>query len=273
MPPDAGADRIEERDGKRTNLERESFAHRQVGRACRRGGEKEDAHPAGGQRLRREQVLAEQIAGQGEQDARHGIGQRDHDLAADGVEQTAEQDRSEHVARGKRQDVPAHLIGRRAVEIGQDQRVGEEDGVVEEGLCRHQGEPDQVRSAVGHEQRAGDFAKGRVVAHAQPNARRPASRRAPTPPRRRFDAAHDGLGFGDRAMGHQPAGAFRNPASHQEDDQSYRSSDQEREPPAKPRIDKGRIEQDDRAARPQRRSDPETSVDQKIGPAAQARRE
>ena len=72
-------------------------------------------------------------------------------------------------------------------------------------------------------------------------------------------------------MGHQPAGAFRNPASHQEDDQSYQSSDQEREPPAKPRIDKGRIEQDDRAARPQRCSDPETSVDQKIGPAAQAR--
>ena len=142
MPPDASADRIEERDGKRTHLEREGFAHREVGRARRGGGEKEDARPAGGQRLRREQVPAEQIAGQGEQDPRHSIGQRDHDLAADGVEQTAEQDRSEHVACGKRQDVPAHLIGRRAVEIGQDQRVGEEDGVVEEGLCRHQGEPD-----------------------------------------------------------------------------------------------------------------------------------
>src|SRR5580692_5439482 len=107
---DAGADGIEEGDGEGANLQRENLAHRQIRRACRRRGEEEYGHPGDGQRGRGEQVLAEQISGDGKQNAGERIGRRDHDLAADGIEQAAEQERPEHVTRGERQDVPADCI-------------------------------------------------------------------------------------------------------------------------------------------------------------------
>src|SRR5579862_3379422 len=66
---DAGADGVEEGNGERANLQRENLAHRQIGRACRRGGEEEHDHPGGGQGRRGEEVLAEQVRGDGEHDA------------------------------------------------------------------------------------------------------------------------------------------------------------------------------------------------------------
>ena len=79
-------------------------------------------------------------------------------------------DRPEHVAGGERQNIPADLLGRDVVEVGQDQRVGEEDGVVEEGLRGHQQKPDQCALAIDLEQRAGDLARagcGRACAAAR----------------------------------------------------------------------------------------------------------
>jgi len=87
-----------------------------------------------------------------------------------------------------------------------------------------------------------------------------------------FDLAHNGLGLFDEAMGDQPARAFRNPTSHDENDKSYRGADQEGQPPSQRRVDKGGIEQDDRAACAHGRSDPEAAVDQEVSPAAQAAR-
>ena len=60
---DAGADRIEEGDRKRANLQRKNLAHGQIGGARSRRGEEEHDHPGGGQRLQGEKILAEQIAG------------------------------------------------------------------------------------------------------------------------------------------------------------------------------------------------------------------
>ena len=85
------------------------------------------------------------------------------------IEQPAEQDRAEHVARRERQDVPADPIRRRLIEVGQDQRIGEEDRVIEKCLRRHQAQTHQRALAIGHEQSARDFGKRRVVAHAQPD--------------------------------------------------------------------------------------------------------
>ena len=45
------ADGVEDRDRERANLEREGFAHREIGRARRRRGKEEDHHP--GKRLAR----------------------------------------------------------------------------------------------------------------------------------------------------------------------------------------------------------------------------
>src|SRR5208282_3177859 len=63
-----------------------------------------------------------------------------------------------------------------------------------------------------------------------------------------FDLAYNCLGLFDETVDDQPARAFRNPTSHEENDKSYRGADQERQPPSQRRIDKSGIEQDDRAA-------------------------
>jgi hypothetical protein len=85
-----------------------------------------------------------------------------------------------------------------------------------------------------------------------------------------LDLAYDCLGLFDETVGDQPARAFRNPTSHDENDKSYRGADQEGQPPSQRRVDKGWIEQDDRAACAHGRSDPEAAVDQEVSPAAQA---
>ena len=87
----------------------------------------------------------EQVAHAGKQQTGDRIGDGDHRTAPDGVEQPPEKHRPEKVSGGERQQVPTDMIGADAVEIGQHQRVGEEDGVVEEGLCRHQRQTHEVR--------------------------------------------------------------------------------------------------------------------------------
>jgi len=49
------------------------------------------------------------------------------------------------------------------------------------------------------------------------------------------------------AMRDQPSRTFRDPESHKKDQASQAGANQETEPPAKIRIDKSRIKQDQRA--------------------------
>jgi hypothetical protein len=69
------------------------------------------------------------------------------------VEQPAEQQRSEKIAGRERQDVPSDLgWDRDAEEIGQHQREGEEDRVVEKRLRDHQHQSNHGTLAIGREQ-------------------------------------------------------------------------------------------------------------------------
>ena len=87
--------------------------------------------------------MGEQGAAHQQRQARQRIGRSDHDAAAERVEETAEQERAEKIAEREWQDVPADLVGTHCIEFRQHQRVGEEDGVVEEGLRGHQGKADE----------------------------------------------------------------------------------------------------------------------------------
>ena len=211
--------------------------------------------------------MAEQYGGDGQQDAGYRVGRCDHHLASDRVEQVAEQQRPQHIAGGERQDVPADLIRRRAIEVGQDQRVSEENRVVEERLRHHQAQAHQSAPTIGFKQSVRDFGKRRVAARAQPHF--PSRRQRPAPRRLRFDASHDVIGRRGSSVRHQPTRAFWNPKSHNENHKSDCSADQEGEPPADCGVDDGGIEQNERATRTQRRADPETAVDEEIGPAAE----
>ena len=87
------------------------------------------------------------------------------------VEQGPEQQRAEEIAGRERQQIPADAIRGDAVEVGQDQRVGEEDRVVKERLGGHQTEADQRSLAIGLKQRAQHFDQRRMAAYAQTHAR------------------------------------------------------------------------------------------------------
>jgi hypothetical protein len=63
-------------------------------------------------------MLLEQQAGDQQQDARQDVGARDHRLAADRVEQAAEQDRAEEVAgRETRPQLPDRSLRKRAAMV------------------------------------------------------------------------------------------------------------------------------------------------------------
>ena len=115
--------------------------------------------------LRAERADRKQIARQRQQHARDAIGERDHRAPSQRIEQPAEQQRSEKIAGRKRQNVPADLVRGDAEEIGQHQREGEEDRVVEERLRCHQRQADQRTGAIRCEQRVRHLAKRGMIAH------------------------------------------------------------------------------------------------------------
>src|SRR3712207_2644431 len=110
------------------------------GGAGRRGGEEEDHAPQRRLRDRGKDVLLEQVAGHGHQDARDQVTARDHRYPAYGVEEPSQEKGPEEVADGERDEVQPDAATGDIVEVGQDQGVGKEDGVVEKRLGAHERE-------------------------------------------------------------------------------------------------------------------------------------
>ena len=80
------------------------------------------------------------------------------------------------------------------VEVGQDQRIGEENGVVEERLCDHQAQCQERAAALGVEQRRCDLAERRGVPRDKPGARQPVDLQSmPAAVESGVDARHDPL--------------------------------------------------------------------------------
>ena len=176
------------------------------------------------------------------------------------------------ISRRERQNVPADAVGRHAVEIGQDQRVGEEDGIVEECLRRHQGQAHERSPRIGAKQCPGDFEERRMSARAQSHSGVARPRVVARRSRSALDLRHDSLRALRISVQHQPSRALGNPKPHDEDHRAERRSDQESQTPTDRRIDDGWIEQHDRAGRAHRGADPEAAVDGEVGPAAHAGR-
>ncbi len=86
-----------------------------------------------------------------------------------------------------------------------------------------------------------------------------------------LDLLEDRFGLLLISVRDQPARALRYPEAHEEDDEAENGADEKRHAPARIGCEQRGIEQDDRARRSDRRSDPEASVDDEIGPSAIAR--
>src|SRR6195256_3461500 len=270
--PDSGPDRIEESDRKSADFEREDLPHREISGTGGRGGNEEDDHPGDRLRLRRQDTQGEEISRGGEEKAGDRIGRGDHGLAPDRVEKSTEHQGAEEIPGREGEQVPPDMVAGHAVEVGQDQRIGEENRVVEEGLRRHQGQPDQGSRPVGAKQRGGDLHERGVAARAQPDAGAlPRRDQLAVVAQRAFDLRHDDFGFVVVAVRGEPARAFGDPHPHEQDPGAEDGADQEGQPPAELRIDHARVEDDERNDRAERGADPETAVDDEIRASAVAR--
>ena len=217
--------------------------------------------------------MREEIAAARQQQPGHGVREPQHPPAPDRVEQAPEDHRSSHVAGGERENVPAHVIGPHPVEVRQHQRVGEEDGVVEEGLRGHETEGHQ-RALPLQQQGACHLDQGGVTARAQADAGKGWRRQyVALPAEARLQTLHDGLGLVGTAVRDQPARAFRDPQAHEEDHEAQGGAGEKGHAPADIAAEHGRIEQDNGARRTQRSADPEGAVDDEIGPAAHPARD
>ena len=165
------------------------------------------------------------------------------------------------------------MIGGDAVEVGQHQRIGEEDRVIEERLRRHQAQAHECAPALDAKQRVSDLRQRRGAARAQPDHRRRFVRDVVAAGAELgLDAIEHRRCLLDTAMGHQPARRFRQPQAHEEDDEAEHGPDQKRQAPSQIRRQQVGIEHHQRSRRAERGADPEAAVDDEIGPAAVARR-
>ena len=80
------------------------------------------------------------------------MGPRDHQPPAHAVEEVTDGDQ---VAQGEEDEVVGRVLHGDVVDLGQDQRVGEDDGVVEKRLGDHQTGPQQRTAGITGEQRPG----------------------------------------------------------------------------------------------------------------------
>ena len=87
-----------------------------------------------------------------------------------------------------------------------------------------------------------------------------------------LDRADDRFGLGEPVVQHQPARAFRHVAAQQQDAEAEPGADAEPGAPAQIRRQPAGLQKGDRAAGPERRTQPEAAVDRQIGAPAIPRR-
>jgi hypothetical protein len=141
-----------------------------------------------------------------------------HRLAPDGVEQGSEQERPGEVADREGGDVPANGVGAHAVELVQHERVGEEDGVVDEGLADEQREPQHRASRVELEDGLREREEADRAALADLDG---AVHRLELRPcvllHLALDRGHERLGLLVAPVDEQPARRLRHVAAHEDD--------------------------------------------------------
>jgi hypothetical protein len=208
--------------------------------------------------------------------AQQGTGQDispgDHGLAAQSVEETAQQQRAREVPGRERQQVQPHAGACYVVERRQRDRVGEEDRVVEERLADEQGEAERGAPGIAPHQGSRDGN--------EPD-------RVPLPdrdlalrlwqlfnPRREahllLNVGDDIVGLPLTAVDEQPAGAFRHIAADQQYHQGQHHAEAEAQPPADVYGEELRVEQHKRGGGARGGAEPIRAVDDQVDPAADA---
>ena len=175
---------------------------------------------------------------------------------------------------GEREHVPARVVDRHTVELGQDEGEGEEDRVVEEGLADHQREAedrapevlpekdpgrvyDPDGSGDGHHdgEGLGERPPGEGLLHC------------------RLDRVHDRFRLRDAPVHQEPPRTLRDVAADEEDDEPQQGAETEREAPPPGVRQQRRVEQKPREERAEGDAVPVAAVDGQIDVPAHARRD
>ena len=164
--------------------DREELGDGEVGGAGRRRGEEEHQAPEDGLGLGGEQSGGECPPRAEQQQARRRVGQADHPPSPDAVEEMSEEEGPGEVPEREGKEVQPDAVGWYAVELSQDEAVGEEDGVVGEGLGDHQAQAEDRAPAMAPEEHPADggVVEPRAGVERQPRRRggeRPVARRTP----------------------------------------------------------------------------------------------
>jgi len=118
----------------------------------------------------------------------------------------SEKHRPEEVSGRERQQIPADMIGRDGVEVGEHQRIGEEDRVVEKRLRHHQAQAHQGTAALDTKKSMRDLGQRSRAPHAKPDHRQRFVREAVAAGAELgLDAIENRRCLLDAAMRHQPA--------------------------------------------------------------------
>src|SRR5437879_8611176 len=120
------------------------------------------------------------------------------------------------------------------VELGKHERVGEEDGVVEESLADHKGEAQERALRILLEHGGGDLHNADRAARADGDRRAGVWQPLETSIRLHLvlDLPHDGLRLVDPTVYHKPARALREFATHPKDNDAKECAEAEAQAPA-----------------------------------------
>ena len=156
-----------------------------------------------------------------------------------------------------------------SIELREDKGVGEEDRVVAEGLRAHEGDAEDGALAVVAEEDADACAEPAALVAAQAEGAGFGGREglAGFGGDAGLELGDDLVGFLGAAVGHEPAGRFRDEAAEEEDDEADDAADDEGESPAVFGVDDVGVEDDDGADCAQGCAEPVAAVDDEVGEA------
>ena len=170
-------------------------------------------------------------AGHGQQHPGDQVGGGDHLHPAHRVEQPAEQQRSQEVAGREDGDEAAGLLD--PEERGQRVAVGEEEGVVQEGLAHEQGEAEDRPFRVDREHGPGDGRETDGVSLLDGDGLGDLAEFSAVAPDRVLDVLHDPFALVLATVDEQPARALRHIAPDEQDADGQHRTEAEGQPPAR----------------------------------------
>src|SRR3984893_13014823 len=179
------------------------------------------------------------------------------------------------MAKREGKNVPADIVRRDIIEIRENERIGEKNCVIKEGLRHHESKRQEGPDSESDEKRMKDFPQGRVRTRVQPHWRqsRCVLKTRSMQAESGFDVIDHLFRFLLPSVNDEPAWAFWDPRPQKKNNEAERGTDEKSEPPADVGIEVGRVQNEYRCCRSQRAADPERAVDGKIDPSAIARRD